>query len=175
MATNLRNLSDYTVEDIPNAEGFKFGIVVSEWHPEITNILLQGAKDTLLKHDVYEDDIIIKKVPGSFELSIGCQFMAEYTMVDVIICLGAVIRGETPHFEYICQGVTQGITTVGLDYNIPVIFGLLTTDNFDQAKERSGGKCGNKGVEAAITAIKMAVLQDEMIEEEEEYDDEEDI
>ena len=173
MATNLKNLSDYNFESVPSAEGFRFGIVVSEWHHEITDSLLRGAKDTLLNHGVDKEDIIVKKVPGSFELSIGCQFMAEYTTVDAIICLGAVIRGETPHFEYVCQGVTQGVTTVSLEYNIPVIFGLLTTDNFEQAKERSGGKHGNKGIEAAVTAIKMAVLHDEMIEEDEE--EEEDI
>jgi len=171
MATDLHNLSDYNFENVPSGEAFRFGIVVAEWHSEITNALLQGATETLLNNDVYEEDIIVKKVPGSFELSIGCQFMAEYTSVDAIICLGAVIRGETPHFEYICQGLTQGITSVSLEYNIPVIFGILTTDDFDQAKERSGGKFGNKGIEAAVTAIKMAVLHDEMVEEEEDEDE----
>ena len=170
MSGNLKNLSDYNQDNLPSGEGFKFGIVVSEWHSEITSALLQGALDTLLNNDVFEDDIIVKKVPGSFELSIGCQFMAEYTTVDAVICLGAVIRGETPHFEYICQGVTQGITSVSLEYNIPVIYGLLTTDDFDQAKERSGGKYGNKGIEAAVGALKMVALHDEMIEEEEDYD-----
>ena len=173
MATNLKNLSSYNANEIPSAEGYRFGIVVSEWNPEITTALAQGAVDTLMKHGVYEEDIVLKHVPGSFELSLGCQFMAEYTDVDAIICLGSVIRGETPHFEYICQGVTQGITNVNLEYNTPVIFGLLTTDDLVQAKERAGGKHGNKGVEAAITAIKMAALQDEMIDEEE-FEDEED-
>lgn len=175
MSSNLKNLSDYNPDNVPSGEGFRFGIVVSEWHSEITNGLLEGAYDTLVNNDVFEEDIIVKSVPGSFELSIGSQFMAEYTAVDAIICLGAVIRGETPHFEYICQGVTQGITSVGLEYNIPVIYGLLTTDDFDQAKERSGGKLGNKGIEAAVTALKMAALHDEMIEEEEddEFEEEE--
>ena len=177
MTTNVKNLSDYQVENVPSAEGLRFGIVVSEWNSEITNVLLQGAMDTLFNHDVYEEDIIVKKVPGSFELSLGCQFMAEYTTVDAIICLGAVIRGETPHFDYICQGVTQGITNVSLEYNLPVIFGLLTTDDLEQARERAGGAYGNKGIEAAIAAISMAVLHDEMIDEEEvsEDDDEEEI
>ncbi len=171
MTTENRNLSDYQASSVPSAEGFRFGIVVSEWNSEITNVLLQGAMDTLVNHDVYEEDIIVKNVPGSFELSVGCQFMAEYTSVDAIICLGSVIRGETPHFDYICQAVAHGITDVSLEYNIPVIFGVLTTDDVEQAKERAGGKYGNKGVEAAVTAIKMAALHDEMIDEEEDDED----
>jgi 6,7-dimethyl-8-ribityllumazine synthase len=175
MATSLKNLSSYDFNAVPSAEGLSFGVVVSEWNNEITDALTKGTLETLLKHGADEDDIVFKRVPGTFELSLGAQFMAEYTDVDAIICLGCVIRGETPHFEYICQGVTQGITMVNLDYSIPVIFGVLTTDNLEQAQDRAGGKHGNKGVEAAITAIKMAVLQEEMMEEdgyEEENSDE---
>jgi 6,7-dimethyl-8-ribityllumazine synthase len=170
MATRLKNLSNYDIHAVPNAEGLSFGLVVAEWNHEITETLAEGAVETLLKHGVTEEDIMIKRVPGTFELSLGAQFMAEYTAADAIICIGCVIRGDTPHFEYICQGVTQGITNVNLDYNIPVIFSVLTTDNLEQAKDRAGGKHGNKGIEAAITAIKMAALQEQMIEEDEELE-----
>jgi 6,7-dimethyl-8-ribityllumazine synthase len=167
MASTLKNLSSYDNTAIPSAEGLKFGIVVSEWNNEITDALAEGALETLLTNGVSEEDIFVKRVPGTFELSLGAQFMAEYTPSDAVICLGCVIQGETPHFDYICQGVSQGLTNVGLEYNTPVIFGVLTTNNLEQAKERSGGKHGNKGVEAAITAIKMAVLQEEMMDEDE--------
>jgi 6,7-dimethyl-8-ribityllumazine synthase len=163
MATALKNLSSYNIQEVPPAEGLKFGIVAAEWNHEITGALAQGAVETLIKHGVSEEDICVKYVPGTFELSLGAQFMAEYTEVDAIICIGSVIRGDTPHFEYICQGATQGITQVNLEYNIPVIFGVLTTDTLEQAQDRAGGKHGNKGVEAAVTAIKMAVLQEEMM------------
>lgn len=173
MATILKNLSNYNPDQVPSAEGSSFGIVVSEWNIEITSALTKGAVETLLKHGVDEDDIIIKYVPGSFELSLGAQLMIEYTESDAVICLGCVIRGETPHFDYICQGVTQGITHVNLEYNTPVIFGVLTTETQEQAQDRAGGKHGNKGVEAAITAIKMVALQNEMIEEDESEEDDE--
>ncbi len=162
MATSLKNLSEYDSNAVPSAKGYKFGLVVSEWNNEITDVLAQGAVDSLLNNGVKKEDIIVSRVPGTFELSLGAQFMLEYTDSDAVICIGCVIQGETPHFDYICQGVTQGITQVALDYNIPVIFGVLTTNNLEQAKERAGGKHGNKGVEAAITAIKMVVLQDKM-------------
>jgi 6,7-dimethyl-8-ribityllumazine synthase len=118
----------------------------------------------LKKHGINEKNIVVKHVPGSFELPLGAQFLAEYDDVDAVICLGCVIQGETPHFTYVCQGVTQGIVQLNLDYNIPFIFGVLTTETEDQAADRSGGKCGNKGDEAAITAIRMAALQSEMEE-----------
>jgi 6,7-dimethyl-8-ribityllumazine synthase len=108
---------------------------------------------------VSDDDIIVRHVPGTFEISLGAQWMAEYEDLDGVICLGCVIQGETPHFTYICEGVTQGITQLNLDYNIPFIFGVLTTLNLQQALDRAGGKHGNKGDEAAVTAIKMAALQ----------------
>jgi 6,7-dimethyl-8-ribityllumazine synthase len=156
------NLSDYNTDRVPSGAEMRIGIVVSEWNCEITSALLKGAVDTLIKHDVSEDNILIKHVPGSFELTLGAQFIAEYDDVDAVICLGCVIQGETPHFTYICQGVTQGITQLNLEYNIPFIFGVLTTSDRQQAIDRAGGKHGNKGYEAAITAIKMASLQRQM-------------
>jgi 6,7-dimethyl-8-ribityllumazine synthase len=172
MATILKNLSDYDSSNIPSAEGLKFGLVIAEWNNEITNALAEGALETLLKHGVSADDIIVKRVPGTFELSLGAQFMAEYTSSDAVICIGSVIRGGTPHFEYICQGVTQGITSVNLEYNLPVVFGVLTTDDLEQAQDRAGGKHGNKGIEAAVTAIKMAILQEEMMDDNEDEEEE---
>jgi len=154
-----KNLSDHDPERIPSAENMRFGVIVSEWNHEITSRLLEGAVSTLKKYGAAENDIIINHVPGSFELPLGAQFIAEYDDVDAVICLGCVIQGETPHFTYICQGVTQGIMQLNLEYNIPFIFGVLTTDNHQQAVDRAGGKLGNKGDEAAITAIKMAALQ----------------
>jgi 6,7-dimethyl-8-ribityllumazine synthase len=154
-----KNLSDHDPERIPSAENMRFGVIVSEWNHEITSRLLEGAVSTLKKYGTAENDIIINHVPGSFELPLGAQFIAEYDDVDAVICLGCVIQGETPHFTYICQGVTQGIMQLNLEYNIPFIFGVLTTDNHQQAVDRAGGKLGNKGDEAAITAIKMAALQ----------------
>ncbi|MDY6800087.1 MAG: 6,7-dimethyl-8-ribityllumazine synthase [Bacteroidota bacterium] len=162
MATNLKNLSDYDIKTAPSAKNMKFGIVTSEWNSEITNALLNGAYETLLKHGAKEENILKKYVPGSVELTLGAQFMAEYADLDAVICLGCVIQGETKHFDYVCQSVTHGITELNMNYNIPFIFGVLTTDNQQQAKDRAGGKHGNKGTEAAITAIKMAQLQLEM-------------
>ena len=160
MATS--NLSAYDPESVPDAGKMRFGIVVADWNSDITSSLLKGAEQTLRKHGVPGDDIIVKHVPGSFELTIGAQFLAEYDDVDGVICLGCVIRGETPHFDYICQSVAHGITQLNLDYNIPFIFGVLTTENHQQALDRAGGKHGNKGDEAAVTAIKMAALHREM-------------
>ncbi|MGE5420256.1 MAG: 6,7-dimethyl-8-ribityllumazine synthase [Chloroflexota bacterium] len=156
------NLSQYDPSAVPNANKMRFGIVVADWNQEITWSLLQGAVNTLKKHGVTDKNLVVKHVPGSFELTVGAQFIAEYDDVDAVICLGCVIQGETPHFTYICQGVTQGITQLNIEYNIPFIFGVLTVNNKEQATERSGGKLGNKGDEAAITAIKMAALQTDM-------------
>jgi 6,7-dimethyl-8-ribityllumazine synthase len=156
------NLSQYDPDSIPNAHKMRFGIVVSDWNRDITWSLLEGVLNTLKKHGAVDKNIIIKHVPGSFELTIGAQLIAEYDDVDAVICLGCVIQGETPHFTYICQGVTQGITSLNLEYNIPFIFGVLTTNDKQQAIERSGGKHGNKGDEAAVTAIKMAAMQRDM-------------
>jgi 6,7-dimethyl-8-ribityllumazine synthase len=156
------NLSDYDPDSVPDAGKMRFGIVVSDWNREVTWSLLNGAVSTLKKHGTAERNIIVKHVPGSFELTLGAQFLAEYDDLDAVICLGCVIQGETPHFTYICQGVTQGITQLNMEYNIPFIFGVLTTNNQQQAIDRAGGKHGNKGDEAAVTAIKMAALQQDM-------------
>ena len=153
------NLSSYEQDRVPSASEMRFGIVVSDWNNDITMALLDGAVNTLKKHEASDNNIIIKHVPGSFELTLGAQFIAEYDDVDAVICLGCVIQGETPHFTFICQSVTQGITQLNLEYNIPFIFGVLTTENKQQALDRAGGKLGNKGDEAAVTAIKMAALQ----------------
>lgn len=140
----------------------RFGIVVADWNSEVTYSLLDGAVKTLKRHGVADNDIIVRHVPGTFEITLGAQWMAEYEDLDGVICLGCVIQGETPHFTYICEGVTRGITNLNLDYNIPFIFGVLTTLNLQQALDRAGGKHGNKGDEAAVTAIKMAALQRQM-------------
>lgn len=158
MATNLKNLSSYNSESIPNARNMRFGIVVSEWNKAITNALLEGAVETLRKHGVADENIVLMHVPGSFELTFGSRVLAEKEELDALICLGCVIRGETPHFDFISQGVTHGITELNLDYEIPFVFGVLTTDTLQQAEDRSGGKHGNKGDEAAITAIKMVQI-----------------
>jgi 6,7-dimethyl-8-ribityllumazine synthase len=157
-----RNLSTFNPDSIPDSGDMRFGIVVSDWNTDVTGALLDGAVKTLKKYGTPVENIVVKHVPGSFELTIGAQFLAEYDDLDAVICLGCVIQGETPHFTYICQGVTQGITQLNLEYNIPFIFGVLTTDNHQQALDRAGGKHGNKGDEAAVTAIKMAALQREM-------------
>lgn len=154
-----KNLSLYNPDSVPDASKMRFGIVVSDWNKEITWSLLNGAIKTLKKHGATENNIVVRHVPGSFELTLGAQFLAEYDDLDSVICLGCVIQGETPHFTYICQGVTQGITQLNLEYNLPFIFGVLTTNDQQQAVDRAGGKLGNKGDEAAVTAIKMAALQ----------------
>jgi len=156
------NLSTYDPESVPDASEMRFGIVISDWNREVTWSLLDGAIRTLTTHGAKDKNIIVRHVPGSFELTLGAQFLAEYDDLDAVICLGCVIQGETPHFIYICQGVTQGITQLNLDYNIPFIFGVLTTNTQQQAVDRAGGKLGNKGDEAAVTAIKMAALQREI-------------
>lgn len=156
MATALHHLSDYDIESVPDASNMCFGIVVSEWNKDITGALLDGAVKTLEKHGALPENIHVKTVPGSFELIYGAQQMTKNDGFDAIIILGSVIRGETPHFDYICEGVTHGIAHLNATQNIPVVFGLLTTDNLEQAQDRSGGKLGNKGDECAVVAIKMA-------------------
>jgi len=156
MATAYQNLSDYDFESVPDASELSVGIVVAEWNTNITEKLLKGACDSLEKHGVKPENIITRRVPGSFELIFGAKRLAESKDLNAIIILGSVVRGDTPHFDYVCSGVTQGITELNLMYDIPFIFGLLTTDDMQQAEDRAGGKHGNKGDEAAITAIKMA-------------------
>ncbi len=159
MATELKNLSSYDYDSVPNSKGKRIGIIVSDWNRNVTSNLLRGALDTLLKFGVLSDDIIIEHVPGSFELTFGAKILIEKTDVDSVIILGCVIQGETPHFTFVCNSVTTGTTELNLKYNVPVIFGLLTTNTLDQAVARSGGRHGNKGDEAAITALKMIELQ----------------
>ena len=156
MATALHPLSDYDPTKVPDASNMCFGIVVSEWNTEITGALLRGAVSTLEKHGALPENIHVKRVPGSFELIYGAHQMTLNDSYDAVIILGCVIRGETPHFDYICQGVTQGIAQLNATSQTPVVYGLLTTNDLQQAKDRSGGKLGNKGDECAVVAIKMA-------------------
>lgn len=155
MASSLHNLSNYNVHSVPDATGMRVGIVVSEWNEKITGALLDGACKTLMKHGVREESINIKTVPGSFELVYGAARFVSSGLVDVVIAIGCVIRGDTPHFDYICQGVTQGLADLNKEGKIPVIYGLLTCNTLEQAQERCGGMLGNKGDECAVTAIKM--------------------
>ncbi len=161
MATT--NLSAYDKDSIPNAKSLRFGIVVSEWNPEITEKLLEGAVDTLVSHGAEEKNIITQWVPGSFELIFGCSQLLKTEELDAVIAIGSVIRGETEHFTFVCQGVTQGIKDLNLTHDVPTIFCVLTDNDRQQAIDRSGGKHGNKGVECAVAAIKMAALRDRAI------------
>lgn len=152
----MHNLSDYDFKSVPDASNMNFAIVVSEWNDEVTGALLNGALTTLERQGALPENIRVKTVPGSFELIYGAHQMTLNDIYDAVIVLGCVIRGDTPHFDYICQGVTQGIAQLNLTSNIPVIYGLLTCENLQQALDRCGGKLGNKGDECAIDAIKMA-------------------
>jgi 6,7-dimethyl-8-ribityllumazine synthase len=155
MSSANKNLSEFHTNELPEIQHKKFAILVSEWNEEVTNSLYAGAYETLIKHGAQEKNIISQSVPGSFELTLGAQKMAQKPEVDAVICLGCVIQGETKHFDFICQAVAQGITDVSIKFNKPVIFGVLTPNTQEQAMDRAGGKHGNKGDEAAITAIKM--------------------
>ena len=155
MATLHKNLSDFSADTLPDVSGKTFAILVSEWNQAITYALAEGALATLKKYGVSEECIIQYTVPGSFELPLAAQKMASQDTVHAVICLGCVIQGETPHFDYVCQAVALGIKDVALKYDKPVVFGVLTTDTLEQAQDRAGGRHGNKGDEAAITAIKM--------------------
>ena len=159
MATANRNLSDYNKDLIPNGADFKIGIVVSEWNDHITLNLLKGAKETLLENGVKEENIDVRFVPGAFELPLGAQTLAETKKYDGIITIGVVIQGETRHFDFVCDGATQGIMNTMLKYNIPIAFCLLTDNNEQQSIDRSGGKHGNKGTECAVACMKMIDLQ----------------
>ncbi|WP_428327416.1 6,7-dimethyl-8-ribityllumazine synthase [Mucilaginibacter sp.] len=158
MATQLKNLSDFSNTEVPSAAPFSFGIVVAEWNAEITNALYQGALSSLLEHGALAENIYTYAVPGSFELTSGADLLLKTGKLDAVICLGCVIQGETRHFDFICNAVANGVSNVAIKYSKPVIFGVLTTDNQQQAIDRAGGKHGNKGVEGAVTAIKMAYL-----------------
>ena len=157
MATKNTNLSSFNKEDVPNAKGLSFGIVVSEWNSNITEGLYNGAYKALIESGVNPTDISRIDVPGSYELVFGVKIAAKQNP-DAIICLGSIIQGETKHFDFVCNAVTLGIKDLNISLDIPVVFGVLTDNNMEQAINRSGGKHGNKGIEAAITAIKMAVL-----------------
>ena len=162
MATVSKNLSVYDKTTIPNAKNFRFGIVVSEWNPKITEALFQGAFDALLDCGAIKENIVRWNVPGSFELVYGCKRIGQtYEMLDAIIAIGSVIQGETKHFDFVCHATAQGIKDLNLQGNIPVIFCVLTDNTLQQAIDRSGGKHGNKGTEAAIAAIKMAQLKND--------------
>lgn len=155
MSSSLKNLSTHSSKNLNDIAKKKFAIVVSEWNEEVTGALYEGALNTLLQHGAKKENINTRYVPGSFELTLGAQWMAEQKEIDAVICLGCVIQGETRHFDFICDAVAHGITNVSLKYNKPVIFGVLTPNTHQQALDRAGGKHGNKGDEAAITAIKM--------------------
>lgn len=158
MASNLKNLSDFSHTTVPSGAPYKFGIVVAAWNAEVTGALYQGAYDSLIENQANPENIVSVEVAGSFELIAGADLMLSNKDFDAIICLGCVIQGETRHFDFICNAVANGLANVGIKHTKPVIFGVLTTDNQQQALERAGGKHGNKGVEAAITAIKMAAF-----------------
>ena len=155
MASELHNLSQYDPTSVASGEGRKIGIVYAEWNSEITYALRDGAIKTLTDNGVEAGDITIVSVPGSFELIYGAAQMVKSKKYDAVIAIGCVIRGDTPHFDYICEGVTAGLTQLNVEYDTPVIFGLITTNNLLQAQERSGGRLGNKGDECAVTALQM--------------------
>jgi 6,7-dimethyl-8-ribityllumazine synthase len=158
VATSGINLSDFNKEELPDTAGMRFGLVVSEWNNEITESLYQGAFHTLLDSGTPEDQITRINVPGTFELPFGAKLLSQKDIFDAVIVIGCVIQGETKHFDFVCEGVTQGISQLNLDYDTPVIFCVLTDNTIEQSRARSGGKHGNKGIECAVSAIKMAAL-----------------
>ena len=157
------NLSEYDPTQVPSGKDYTIGIAVAEWNSEITHALAQGALETLRQHDVKEDNIKLYHVPGSFELTTAADLMlTNDKKMDAVICIGCVIQGETRHFDFICEAVSQGVTNVSIKHGKPVIFSLLTTNDMKQAKDRAGGKHGNKGVEGAVTALKMVAFQKQL-------------
>ena len=163
MASSLHNLSAYDASSLPSAEPFSFGIVVSEWHADITHALYEGCLETLLKQGAKEANIHTVQVPGSFEMPLGAQLLAAHRKVDAVICLGCVIKGETPHNDYINRSVASALSQLSLVNGKPFVFGLLTPDTLEQARDRAGGKHGNKGVEAAVTALRMVALKQDLV------------
>lgn len=159
MASELKNLSVFSTDNLPDVSIHRFAIVVAEWNSDVTEALFNGAYQTLLQYGAKPDNIIRGNVPGSYELTLGAQWFAQRDDVDAVICLGCVIQGETKHNDYINHAVAQGLTNVSIKTGKPVIFGVLTPNNQEQALDRAGGKHGNKGDEAAMTAIKMLGLQ----------------
>jgi 6,7-dimethyl-8-ribityllumazine synthase len=162
MATAGTDLSAVDFNTLPKADAFSIGLVVAEWNADITENLFNGAKDTLLEAGVPENQIERVNTPGTFELTYGAKRLCEQQTFDAIVAIGTVIQGETKHFDFVCQGVTQGITQLNLDYTTPVIFCVLTDNTKQQSIDRSGGKHGNKGVECAVAAIKMAALKNSL-------------
>lgn len=165
MATAYHNLSDYDFNSVPDASHLRFGIIVSEWNSHITGALLEGAVRTLKKHGAKDENIRVQTVPGSFELTYGAALMMKSHKVDAIIAIGCVVRGDTPHFDYVCAGTTQGLAQLNAMGEIPVIYGLITTNDMQQAEDRAGGKLGNKGDECAVAAIKMCNFSKELFAE----------
>ena len=159
MATVNKNLSTYDKATIPNTKGFRFGIVVSEWNENITEGLCEGAIAALTENGVVEENIIRWNVPGSYELVYGAKHMQKTQQVDAIIAIGSVIQGETKHFDFVCEGVTQGIIDLNVKFDVPVIFCVLTDNTKQQSLDRSGGKLVNKGIECAVAAVKMAAIK----------------
>lgn len=162
MASALKNLSDYQDGEMPAADGMSFGIVVAEWNAEITHALFEGCYDTLVKHGAKASSIHTVQVPGSFELPVGAKMLMDRHKLDAVICIGCVIKGETSHNEYINYAVANSLVNLGMMYSKPFVFGVLTPDTEAQAKDRAGGKHGNKGVEAAVTAIRMVALKEQL-------------
>lgn len=159
MATEGKNLSDYNKNQLPDANDFRIGLVVSEWNEQITENLFSGAYTCLVENGVLEHNITRLNVPGTFELTYGAQKLAATNQFDAIITIGCVIQGETKHFDFVCQGVTQGIAHLNATQATPVIFCVLTDNTLQQSLDRSGGKHGNKGTECAVAAIKMAAIK----------------
>ena len=157
MSSQRNNLSNYDNTSIPDATDYKIGVVISEWNSQVTKCLLEGVLHTLKNFGVHSNNIVVQYVPGSFELIFGAKKL-QTTAVDAVIAVGCIIQGETKHFDYVCQGVTQGIKDLNVLHDTPVIFCVLTDSNLQQSLDRSGGKYGNKGVEAAVTALKMVAL-----------------
>jgi 6,7-dimethyl-8-ribityllumazine synthase len=159
MSSKHKNLSEHSGSNIPDGSRFHIAIIVSEWNTEITEALLEGTRMTLIQNGVKEKHIDVHYVPGTFELPVAAQMaLTAKSKLDAVICIGCVVQGETRHFDFICQAAADGIKDVSLKFNKPVIFGVLTPNNQQQALDRAGGKYGNKGIEAAVTALKMADL-----------------
>ena len=161
MASALKNLSTYDDTNLPDASEMSFGIVVADWNKDITHALYEGCYETLIKHGAKPENIEVAQVPGAYELPVGARILAGRAKLDAVVCLGCVIKGETKHDEYINNAVAQGLMNLGISTGKPFIFGLLTPNDHQQALDRAGGKHGNKGVEAAVTALRMAALKKE--------------
>lgn len=163
------NLSDYDRSTVPDGSDYSIAVVAAEWNPEITDAMLEGACTTLLEHGVKKEHLHVYRVPGTFELTEAANALLEgLPQLNAVICIGCVIQGETRHFEFICQAVSQGLTNVSIKHNCPVIFSVLTTDTMEQARDRAGGKHGNKGIEGAQTALKMCALKERIYNEDQE-------